>query len=169
MLEFVVPFLLLVLALVLLVAEDVLPTGGALGLLAAGCLAFLLYLGFSNSLWTGCKYLALEVVLVPAGFWAWSTFMSNTRFGRVAFLQPPEAHEVDSSAQRADLSRLIGLEGRALTTLRPSGMVDFDGRRLDGVAEEGLIPLGSPILAVRVHSGRLIVRPVPEARSEGTG
>ena len=60
MLEFVAPFLLVVLALGLLVAEDLLPTGGALGLLAAVCLGLVLYLGFSASIATGCRYLALE-------------------------------------------------------------------------------------------------------------
>jgi hypothetical protein len=41
-------------------------------------------------------------------------------------------------------------------------MVDFDGRRLDGLSEEGLIQAGALIQAVRVRSGQLIVRPAPE-------
>jgi membrane-bound ClpP family serine protease len=169
MLEFVAPFLLLLLALALLVAEDLLPTGGALGLLAAGCLGLLLYLGFSVSTATGFGYLALEMVLVPAGFAAWSQVLARTKLGRVAYLRPPEAHEVDASLEGPDLVRLVGLHGRALTTLRPSGMVDFDGRRLDGVDEEGLIPPGSSITAVGVSSGRLVVRPSAESRPDGAG
>jgi membrane-bound ClpP family serine protease len=168
MVEFVVPFLLLVLALVLLVAEDLLPTGGALGLLAAGCLVFLLYMGFSESSATGFRFLALEVVMIPGGFWAWSSLLAKTKLGRFAILQPPEAHEVDLSAERPDLGRLVGLRGRALTTLRPSGMVDFDGRRLDGIAEQGLIPPGSAVTVIRVQSGRLIVRALPEAPTVGS-
>ena len=162
MLEFLVPFLLVALALGLLVAEDLLPTGGALGGLAAGCLVFLLYRGFSESSATGWRYLAIEVALVPGGFAAWTFLISRTGIGRIASLRPPEAHEVMLSGEKADLARLVGLHGRALTPLRPSGMVDFDGRRLDGVAEAGLIPPGSPITAVRVDSGRLIVRPSSE-------
>ena len=169
MIEFVVPFLLLVVALGLLVAEDLLPTGGALGLLAAGCLIFLVYLGFAESLLVGLRNLVLEVVLIPAGFWCWSSLMAKTKLGRVGYLQPPEAHEVEVSAERSDLSRLVGLRGRALTPLRPSGMVDFDGRRLDGVAEEGLIASGSTVQAVRVHSGRLVVRVLADPTSDGTG
>jgi hypothetical protein len=49
-------------------------------------------------------------------------------------------------------------------------MVDFDGRRLDGVAEQGLIAAGSPVLAVAIRSGRVIVRalidPEPKAAAE---
>ena len=51
----------------------------------------------------------------------------------------------------------MGQLGRALTPLRPSGMVDFDGRRLDGLSEEGLIPSGALIRAVRVRSGQLVI------------
>jgi membrane-bound ClpP family serine protease len=169
MVEFVVPFLLVVLALVLLALEDLLPSGGLLGVLAACSLASLLYLGFSDSPSKGFRYLAFEAVSIPVGIGAWWFLMAKTKLGRVAFLKPPEAHEVDASAERADLARLVGLTGRALTTLRPSGMVDFDGRRLEGVAEEGLIASGSPILAVRVDSGRLIVRPAAEEPSNEAG
>jgi len=166
MIELLVPFLLLVLALGLLVAEDLLPTGGALGLLAVGCLGLVLYLGFSRSFAIGCRYLVFEIVMVPGWIWAWWSLMSRTKLGRLAYLQPPEPHEVEVASERVELSRLIGLQGRALTSLRPSGMVDFEGRRLDGMAEEGLIATGSPILAVRVQSGRLIVRALTESATE---
>jgi membrane-bound ClpP family serine protease len=53
---------------------------------------------------------------------------------------------------------LIGQFGRALTPLRPSGLVDFDGRRLDGLSEEGLIPSGALVRAVQVRGGRIVVR-----------
>ena len=156
--ELLLPFLLLVLALVLLVAEDLLPTGGALGVLAAVCLLFVLYLGFSISSATGLRYLLVELAVVPSTFAASSFMIARTGVARSAYLRPPEAHEVDDPLDRPELGRLVGLRGRALTTLRPSGMVDFEGRRLDGVAERGLIPSGSPVLAVEVRSGRLIVR-----------
>ena len=67
--------------------------------------------------------------------------------------------DVSHSDQRLD--HLIGQYGRAFTPLRPSGMVDFDGRRLDGLAEEGLIPSGALVRAVRIRGGQLIVRTGP--------
>jgi membrane-bound ClpP family serine protease len=57
---------------------------------------------------------------------------------------------------------LVGQLGRTLTPLRPSGLVDFEGRRLDALSEEGLIPAGALIRALRVRSGQLIVRPAPD-------
>ena len=165
--ELLLPFLLLILALILLVAEDLLPTGGVLGVLAAICLVFVLYLGFSISSATGFRYLLVEAVIVPSGFAVSSIVVARTGLGKMAYLRPPEAEEVDVSRDRTDLARLVGLQGRALTTLRPSGMVDFEGRRLDGVAEQGLIPSGALVQAIQVRSGRLIVRVIPEETPPG--
>ncbi len=153
--------LLLVLGLVLLVTEHALPTAGVLGLLGAGCLGAVLYRGFSESSGMGLRYLVAEAVLVPSVYAVGSYLIARTPLGRAAALRPPEPDEVDVSHASSDLGRLVGERGRALTTLRPSGMVDFEGRRLDGIAEEGHIATGSPVLAVRVRSGRLVVRADP--------
>ena len=169
MLESLALVLLIVLAAALLVAEDLLPTYGIGWVLATCCMALALYLGASESSGALLRCVAIEAVLVPVGYLSLSYLIARTGLSRVASLRPPEAHEVDASAEGPDLGRLVGLRGRALTTLRPSGMVDFEGRRLDGVAEEGLIPPGSPILAVQVRSGRLIVRLWPEEATAGPG
>lgn len=152
---------LLALGLALMVAEHALPTAGALGILAAGCLVVVLYLGFAESTGIGLRYLVAEAVLVPSAYAAGSFLIARSALGRATMLRPPGPDELDVSHAEADLGRLIGERGRALTALRPSGMVEFEGRRLDGIAEEGLIPTGSPVLAVRVRSGRLIVRADP--------
>ena len=70
---------------------------------------------------------------------------------------------IRSSRSGPRLEHLIGQFGRALTPLRPSGLVDFDGRRLDGLAEEGLIPRGALVRAVQIRGGQLVVRPASEA------
>ncbi len=158
MFELLAPFLILVLGVILIAAEDLLPTGGVLGLLAVGCLAWFLYLGFSQSLDLGIRYLIAEVVSVPLVYFSYTILIDKTGLRRLVSLQPPEIDEIDVTQESPDLGRLIGLRGRAVTTLRPSGMVLFEGRRIDGISEDGLIPLGAEVLAVQVRSGRLIVR-----------
>ena len=165
--ELLLPLLLVLLAIGLLFAEDLLPTGGVLGLLAAACLLFVLYLGYSNASSTGFRYLLLELAIVPVAYGAWALMLARTGVGKAAYLRPPEDDEVGRLHDRPDLDRLLGRRGTALTTLRPSGMVDFEGRRLDGVAEEGLIPAGSPVVAVHVRSGRLIVRVATDEANPG--
>jgi membrane-bound serine protease (ClpP class) len=60
------------------------------------------------------------------------------------------------------LAELAGKEGTALTALRPSGMVQIDGRRVDVVAESGLIPKGAGVRVVKVEGNRVAVRKIAD-------
>jgi membrane-bound ClpP family serine protease len=53
---------------------------------------------------------------------------------------------------------LIGREGVAQSLLRPSGVAMVDGKRLDVVAESGMIERGSAIRIVAVEENRIVVR-----------
>ncbi len=53
---------------------------------------------------------------------------------------------------------LIGKEGEAMSSLRPSGRIIVDGNPYQVVSEEGFIKKGTPILIVRGEGARLIVR-----------
>jgi membrane-bound serine protease (ClpP class) len=59
---------------------------------------------------------------------------------------------------RSNLSDLVGLEGVALTTLRPAGTGDFNGRRVDVVADSEYIQNGKPIIVTAVEGMRVVVR-----------
>jgi membrane-bound serine protease (ClpP class) len=52
----------------------------------------------------------------------------------------------------------IGTEGRARTTLRPSGMADFDGRKHSVVTAGEFIEKDAAIRVVRVEGSRIVVR-----------
>jgi membrane-bound serine protease (ClpP class) len=55
---------------------------------------------------------------------------------------------------------LVGREGVAQTVLRPTGIGQIDGKRLDVVAESAMIERGSPIKVVAVEGSRIVVRKV---------
>ncbi|MEG1612883.1 MAG: NfeD family protein [Clostridia bacterium] len=57
-----------------------------------------------------------------------------------------------------DYSLLIGKEGVAVTTLRPSGIATIDGERRDVVAEGSYIANGSPIIVSKIEGVRIVVR-----------
>lgn len=154
------PLLLLAIGLILLMAEAFIPSGGLIGLLAIGCLGVSLYQAFSvpGAPSLGWKFLAAEIVLIPVAAVVAIQLWPRTPLARRIFLPPPDPEDAELAHSRARLDHLIGDFGRALTPLRPSGNVDFDGRRLDAKAEEGLIPAGALVRAVRVQSGILVVR-----------
>lgn len=56
------------------------------------------------------------------------------------------------------VSELEGEEGVALTSLRPAGLVELDGRRIDAVSEGSLIAAGSRVKVVRSEGLRVVVR-----------
>ncbi len=153
------PLVSVTIGLVLLAAELALPTAGLLFVPAVALLALGLYQAFSDSTALGWRFLAAEAVLVPSTV-AGSIFgLSRTLLHpRRAGLSPPG--EVDYGVAHAGpgLDELVDRPGRALTPLRPSGKVDFGGRRLEAVAEAGLIEPGSAVRAVGVRSGRVVVR-----------
>ncbi|HEX8203513.1 MAG TPA: NfeD family protein [Isosphaeraceae bacterium] len=158
--ELIWPILWLVLGLLLLIAEVFIPSGGLIGILALGLICVSLGLAFAESTALGLKFLVAVCVLMPLALALAIHLWPRTPLAKRFFLQPPGPEEVQPAhvGPGVRLEHLIGQFGRALTPLRPSGMVDFDGRRIDGLSEEGLIPAGSLVRAVQVRGSQLVVR-----------
>jgi membrane-bound serine protease (ClpP class) len=58
-----------------------------------------------------------------------------------------------------DLLALKGKRGITITDLRPSGMADVDGERVDVVSEGGYVERGKEIVVVAIEGPRIIVAP----------
>jgi membrane-bound serine protease (ClpP class) len=157
------PIVLMSLGLVLMIAEVFVPSGGMISVLAVGFLGVSAWQAFAISTAVGLKFLLALLVLVPSVIGLALYLWPRTPVAKSAFLKAPTAEEVAPERYGPPLAPLIGQYGRALTPLRPSGMVDFEGRRLDAIAEEGLIPAGALIRAVKVQGSRIIVRVADDA------
>ena len=59
-----------------------------------------------------------------------------------------------------DMQVFLGKEGTVLTTLRPTGVAEFDGVRLNVLSDGEFIPPESAVKVVRVEGSKLFVRPV---------
>ena len=68
--------------------------------------------------------------------------------------------EKDELHSREDMQVLIGKRGRTTSVLRPAGIGDFDGVRLNVVTEGGFIERDTPIEIVSVDGTRIVVRPL---------
>ena len=152
------PILLLCAGLGLLIAEVFLPSGGVLGVLAASSLVASLYLVSKTSQAPVYRWIGLEVALVLAS-WVGALFgLPRTTLGRRVYLRPPTDGDLDELYPNRSARDQVGLSGRTLTPLRPSGMIDLGGRRVEAMAESGLIHAGAAITVVAVRSGRAVVR-----------
>ena len=65
-----------------------------------------------------------------------------------------------ASAPESDL-RWVGKQGTAATPLRPAGIADLQGNRVDVVSQGEYIEAEAPIVVVRVDGNRIVVRQVP--------
>lgn len=67
--------------------------------------------------------------------------------------------EKDELSSKEDMQVLVGRQGKTSSVLRPAGIGDFDGVRLNVVTEGGFIDKDVPIEIVSVDGTRIVVRP----------
>jgi membrane-bound serine protease (ClpP class) len=65
-----------------------------------------------------------------------------------------------------ELAELKGRFGKTISALRPAGVVDFDGRRVDSLTEGMMVEPGQWVRCVDVRAGKVVVRPVDRPRLE---
>ena len=61
-----------------------------------------------------------------------------------------------------DLSLFLGLTGKVITTLRPTGTAEFDGVRLNVMSDGEFIEAGTEVQITRVEGVKVIVRAVKD-------
>lgn len=70
--------------------------------------------------------------------------------------------EKDELNTREDMQVLVGKTGRTSSVLRPAGIGDFDGVRLNVVTEGGFMEKNTPIEIVSVDGARIVVKAIRE-------
>jgi membrane-bound serine protease (ClpP class) len=85
-------------------------------------------------------------------------FLPRLPFGRRLVLETElAAHEGFASAPETDRAWL-GKRGTAASPLRPAGIADIEGERVDVVSDGEFIDAGEPLTVVRVDGNRIVVR-----------
>jgi membrane-bound serine protease (ClpP class) len=133
---------------------------GVLGTLFIGGAVVMAMLGAGPS--TGdiagaLAVLGVSLVITASVFFAWLRHLpSSNRFRGLLLRDATERAEGYISApERHDL---VGVIGRALTDLRPSGTAEVQGERVDVVTQGEFITSGSAITVVRSDGYRHVVR-----------
>jgi hypothetical protein len=165
---------LLAAAVVLVILELFVPSGGLISVLAGvaavgSIIAFFRYDTTWGLVATG-MYVVLGPIAVIYGFKWWL----NSPLGRRMILggtldddpldpdAPPSPDAMSAEHARrerqARLQQLIGARGVAVTLLRPVGTVKIEGQRLDAMAESGVIESGTPIVVTDVYDNQVKVR-----------
>lgn len=133
------------------------PTGGILGIIAFGCCAFGIYGLFrQNHPWIAT--FSIAGILVAGVF--------GIRYGlrRISFTGTLET----STSVDEEIAELVGMEGVTCSELRPAGVAQIGGRRIDVVSAGAYIAKGTPVRVVDNSGNRVVVRPIRPASGEPT-
>jgi membrane-bound serine protease (ClpP class) len=150
--------LLVVAGVCLFLAEYFFSTGGLL--IVGGILCFIAAVGIVGAYGSTAELAAAVIavslgvpLLTIGGVYAW----------KKAFGSPPSADAESTIAAMPGLVELAALKGRVgktISPMRPSGMVDFDGRKVDALTEGGMLDSDVWVACVDVKPGKVIVRRV---------
>lgn len=153
-------YYLLIGGVVLLVAEMAVPGFGILGIGGLVCLTaggfFVLGGGYTAIAVLAGIYLLLALVIALCCFYLpreskWNPFV----------LWDKQRNSAGYIGGR-DLSALLGKKGHTLTTLRPAGTVEVDGKRLDVSSLGDYIPKDVSVTIIKVEGSKIFVEKTRE-------
>lgn len=154
-------------AIVILVLELFVPSGGVLGLLS-GALSIASVVCFwrVSPAW-GITSLAGLLILAPLVFAFFVKVWPDTAMGRKMILAEDdrdiERRALEETEERTKGDSLVGVQGKAVTDLRPVGVVVLDNQRVEALAEGAWIEAGQKVRVTHVEGSRIKVRAIADA------
>lgn len=156
-----IAILLYILCAASLIAEIFVPSAGLLTVIALLFLAGGIYIFFHYSPTAGWIGVLLAVILIPTIFILAYKIFPQTKFHQQVVLTPSERRQGDAIPDSESLNELVGKTAVTLTPLRPVGTCDFDGRRVQCVAESGFIEKEKTVEVILVEGTRVVVSLAP--------
>lgn len=135
-------------------AEFVLPSAGMLSVAAAALLGYSIYHAFTVlGVSPGFATVAVDIVMLPLAVLVGGKVLARSPLA----LRSALASADGAQAQREDLAACVGKSGVTRSILRPAGIAQLDGRRVDVVARGDFIDSGTQVTVVAVEGNQVIV------------
>ena len=133
--------------------------GMVLGAIGGFLLLLAVVAGFINGPTTGVLTLLVSVVSAAVAIVLGAKILQESP------VTLKQTHGTDEGfvAGPGDLASLAGKAGVSVTVLRPAGLVEINGRKVDVVTEGEMIESGTPVQVLRVEGNRVIVRQIRKA------
>ncbi len=155
--------ILLGIGLLLIVAELMFPSFGALGLAASVFIVGSVAYAFAQDSDLGVGFMIAACVLVPAMIWVGFRLLPISPFAK-HLVARGFTFEDGAAIDRRD-GGLLGHEGRVDSLLRPAGTATIDGRRVDVVTRGEAIEAGTRVRVIEIEGNRVVVAAVDSAAS----
>lgn len=151
-------FALFVAGIILIFLEFFLP-GAIAGTLGVAALIFSLFLAGGNALQMGVSILIALFFSILCFFIMIRIFDKKlVLFNKMVLFD--SARKEDGYVSNINRTDLLGVEGTALTVLRPAGTAIFNNERVDVVSEGGFIDQNKIIKVIKVEGARIVVREI---------
>ena len=149
------PIILQVVGVIVIIAEIILPSGGLLSVLAAGIFGYSLYIVFHDvSTSVGFFFVTADAILIPILVIVGLKLLAKSP----ATLRKTLSREDGVTSQSSELDKYIGMEGTAITDLRPAGTATINGKRVDVVSRGEYLDKDSEIVVSTITGNQIIVR-----------
>ncbi len=148
------PILLQLAGVVVVIAEVIIPSGGMLAIFSIGLFGYSIYMVFINiSTSAGFVFMGVDAVMLPILIIVGLKLLAKSP----ATLSTKLSSKDGIVSQSPDLEKYVGLEGIALSDLRPSGSARIDGKRVDVVTRGEYLEKNSAIVVFSVTGNQVIV------------
>ncbi|MHC2995311.1 MAG: ATP-dependent Clp protease proteolytic subunit [Candidatus Atribacteria bacterium] len=150
---FLIGFFLLLAELFLIPGFGLAGIGGIIAIIAS------IFITFGDIIQATYSIL-IALGLSIAGFFLLIRFIPSTRAWRKFILFTQQEKELGYTVGTKDLKRLIGKEGIAITPLRPSGIVEVNGKKLNVITRGEYIESNTKIRIISVEGNKIVVETV---------
>jgi len=157
-------------AMGILLLEFLIPSGGLLGLLCGlsgiGSIVFFFMYDTRFGVAAVIGYAILTPIVLVFGFKLWINSPLARRMVLGGDVEgnsdgPPDTPGTSGHARsrwHEELRQLIGVQGVTITALRPVGVVKINGRRVDAMAESGIVEANTPVVVTDVYDNQIKVK-----------
>jgi membrane-bound ClpP family serine protease len=141
--------------ILVIIAEIIIPSGGILAILAVGVFGYSLYIVFTQvSATTGMLFVMADLVIIPVLVYFGIKVLAKSPVTLRTRLSKKDGVTSQDPVQNA----LLGMEGRAVTDLRPSGVAMIDQQRIDVVTRGEYLDKQTEIIVTAVRGNRIVVK-----------
>lgn len=133
--------------------------GMVLGAIGGFFLLLAVVAGFIDSPTTGILTLLVSIVSAAVAIVLGSKILQESP----VTLKQTQGADEGYVAGPEGLAALAGKTGTSVTVLRPAGLVEIGGNKVDVVTEGEMIEAGTPVQVLRVDGNRVVVRAIQKA------
>jgi membrane-bound serine protease (ClpP class) len=151
------PIILQLVGVVVIIAEIIIPSGGILSIAALGVFGYSLFIVFNQiSVPIGFFFITADLILIPVLVILGLKLLARSPVTLRKTLSSKEG----VTSQSSDLEAYVGMQGHAVTDLRPAGIAVIEGKRVDVVTRGDYLEKDDAIIVTAVTGNQIIVRKI---------